>query len=244
MVLVRPSLGSHIHLNGSASKLHGVDAGLDFELFESVDRGPQSVYVVARVGVLDPVKGVVIELAARPGYRERALRPLAALPRRRLTSGALFSRHVRAESNHLQIIAPIERKLDDAFVFDHRPDGRVLGSEQGRATLHLDRFANHANFHAEVDARNRAYLQKDVAPGSRLEPLLLDANGVSARNQKGNVVCTRLICLYLADLASRRVLNRDCRAYYNRSGRISHSSSDFPDVWLRRGSAERKPNAA
>jgi hypothetical protein len=74
---VQPFAG--VDLRCPDAELGRVNAGLDLELLERVDRRLNDVRVEVRVGVLDAIERVAIELEALAGDRERGLGACASL---------------------------------------------------------------------------------------------------------------------------------------------------------------------
>src|SRR5690606_14208890 len=77
--LVGSRLGRHDDLRRSLAVLSRVDAGLNLELLDRVDRGPNDEGVEVRIRVLHAVQRVAVELLALAGDRNRLISPLAAL---------------------------------------------------------------------------------------------------------------------------------------------------------------------
>ena len=130
--LVGPRLGRRVDLRDRAAVLRVEQAGNHVELLQRVDRRQQHVGVEVQVGVLDAVERVVVVVKALAGdvQGEAVALPahaLLALARRRAVGG-----RARNERRELQVVASVERQLDDGAVLDHRADRRALGLEQRR----------------------------------------------------------------------------------------------------------------
>ena len=130
VILVRAGLGQHVDLGGLAAELGRIDAGLHLEFLQRVDRRHDHEGVEIRVGVLDAIERVVVEVGALAGHRNGLGRADAALPRAGLPLTREAGRDVRRQRNQLQIVAPVQRQFHDALVLDDRADGRVFGDQQ------------------------------------------------------------------------------------------------------------------
>ena len=131
---IRTRLGRHVHLGDGAAVLGIEDPRDDVELLQRVDRRQQHVGVEVQVGVLDAVERVVVEVDALAGHVQRkavalAAHALFALARRRPVGGGAGN-----QRRQLQVVAAVERQLDDRAVFDNRADGGVLRLDQWRLT--------------------------------------------------------------------------------------------------------------
>ena len=85
---VRARLGDDVHLTGGTSELGRVDAGLDLEFLERIDRRQEDIGVEIDVGVVHAVQRVVVELAPLARDRELLVGARAALPIAGLTGTA------------------------------------------------------------------------------------------------------------------------------------------------------------
>ena len=193
----------HVHLARLAAEFRGVDAGLDLELLERVDRGEKDVGVEVDVGVVDAVERVEVELAALARNRQLLGGARAALPGARLPGAGELGADVRAERDELEIVPAVQRQFDDAPVLDHRADGGIRRLDQRRDADDRRLFGDRAQLHREVDARRLLHLQFNVAVQG-FEPHQLGGDRVGAGRQRGKIV--------QADLVARRGPRRSPRA--------------------------------
>ena len=129
---VRARLGDHVHLTRGAAELGRVDARLHLEFFQRVHRREKDVGVEVDVGVVHAVERVVVELAPLARNRDLLVGARAALAIAGLAGAGEPRAHVRAERDQAEVVAAVERQLDDAPVLDDRADRRVLRREERR----------------------------------------------------------------------------------------------------------------
>src|SRR3954454_16670377 len=101
-------------------ELGRVDAGLDLELLDRIDRRQGDVVVEVRVRVTDTVERVVIEEDALPTGRDGLRGALAAQSRGRLSRGGRKHVDVGGEGEKIQVLSAVQRQLGYDLVFDHR----------------------------------------------------------------------------------------------------------------------------
>ena len=129
---IRARLGDDVHLAGGASELGRVDAGLHLEFFERVNRRQEDVGVEVDVGVVDAVERVVVELAPLAGDGNLLVGARAALSIAGLPGAGEPGADVRAQRDEAEIVAAVQRQLDDAPVLDDGADRRILGRDERR----------------------------------------------------------------------------------------------------------------
>ena len=108
---------------------------------QRVDRRQQHVGVEVQVGVLDAVERVVVVVDALAGDVEREAVALAAHALLALARRGAVGRRARNQRRELQVVASVERQLDDGAVLDDGADRGVLGLEQRRAAGDFDRLS-------------------------------------------------------------------------------------------------------
>ena len=145
MILVAAGLGGHVDLRGVVAELGGIDAGLHLEFLQRVDGRQHDVGIEIGVGIVDAVEREVVEHDALAGDRDRLIGAVAALARAGLSGGGRERRGVGRERDELQVVAAVQRQLDDALVVDHGADGGVLGLQLGGAGFDGDGFGDLAD---------------------------------------------------------------------------------------------------
>ena len=114
-------------------ELRRVDAGLDLELLDRVDRRQGDVVLEVRVGVIDAVERVVVEEDALATGGDGLRGALAA------KSGAGLPRRGREhvdvgrEGDQIQVLPAVQRQLGHDLVLDDGTDRGALGVEQVRS---------------------------------------------------------------------------------------------------------------
>ena len=122
---VRARLGDDVHLAGGAAELGRIDAGLHLEFLERVNRRQEDVGVEIDVGVVHAVERVVVELAPLTRDGDLLVGTRAALAIAGLAGAGEPGADVRAQRNQAEVVATVQRQLDDPPILDDRPDRRI-----------------------------------------------------------------------------------------------------------------------
>ena len=77
---------------------------------------------------------------------------------------------VRAQRDQAQVVAAVERQLDDAPVLDDRADRRVLGGDERDGGGDFSRFRDGADVEREVDAERLLDVQLHLSSATVLKP--------------------------------------------------------------------------
>src|SRR5690606_10455846 len=93
---VSARLGGRVDLAGVAAELGGVNAALDLELLQCIDRRPEDEQVPVRIRIFDAVQRVVNEGVSLACDGESLLGPLSALTPGSRERRPLLGRDVRA----------------------------------------------------------------------------------------------------------------------------------------------------
>ena len=234
MELVGARLGGGVDLRDGPAVLGVEQAGEDVELLQRVHRRQQHVGVEVQVGVLDPVERVVVEVDALAGDVEGEAVALPAHALLALAGRRPVRGRARDQRGELQVVASVERQLDDRAVLDDRADRGVLGLQERRAALDLDHLGELADFQRERDAAGAAHLHGDVLALQGAEPAEGGLERVDARLERRHHVEPRLVGLELADGVGALVGQRDRHAGHRRAARIGHDAADFTGRRLRR----------
>ena len=123
---VAARLGDDVHLRALVTELGRVDAGLDLELLDRIDRRQGDVVVEVRVGVTDAVERVVVEEDALTTGGDGLRGALAA------KSGAGLPRRGREhvdvgrDGDQIQVLSAVQRQLGHDLVLDHRTERGAL----------------------------------------------------------------------------------------------------------------------
>ena len=227
MELVRARLRGGVDLRNRAAVLGVEEPGFDLEFLQRVHRRQQHVAVEVQIGVLDPVERVVVVVHPLPADVEReavalAAHALPALARRRTVGGG-----AGREGRELQVVASVERQLDDRAVLDDRPDGRALGLQHRRAPGHFHDVGELADVQGDRDAVGAPDQHLDIGALDRAEPLPLGFQRVDAGLEGGDEIDARLIGGHLADAVGRDVGDGDLDARQHRSAHVGHDPADF-----------------
>ena len=242
MIVVRTALGGDVDLAHLAAELGRVDAGLDLEFLQGVDGGQEQVAVEVGVGIIDTVQSEIVPLAAIAGDGDLLGAPVAALARGGLAAVAEARAHVRAERDELQKVAPVQRQIHDALIFDDRADRGVLGVQQRSAGGDFDRFGHLSHPQLEIEARHLLHLQFDIAADRALKPLHADPHVVSAGQQAGKRVDARAVCIFRAGETGLRVGDGHCGANQHGSARVRYQAGNLAEGLgeQRRGQAHHR----
>ena len=225
--LIRTRLGRHVHLGDGAAVLRIEDPRDDVELLQRVDRRQQHVGVEVQVGVLDAVERVMVEVDALAGHVQRkavalTAHALFALARRRPVGGG-----ARNQRRQLQVIAPVERQLDDRAIFDNRADGGVLGLDQWRLTDDGHGLGDVAHIHREGDPARTAHLHDETLPIDGSEAGQLGFQVVGSGRDGGDHVQANLIGLHDPGDIRRLVGQRHRHAGHGEPTRVDDGPADF-----------------
>ena len=127
---VAARLGDDVHLCALMPELGRVDARLDLEFLDRIDRGQRDVVVEVRVDVTDAVERVVVEEDPLPAGGDGLLSAVAALPGGRLPRAGRGRVDVGRQRDEIQVLAPVQRQLGHDLVLDDGAERGGLGVEQ------------------------------------------------------------------------------------------------------------------
>ena len=154
---------------------------------------------------------------------------------------ALPARHDRAGGNHrqLQIVPPVERKVDDLAVLDHGAGRTLRGLQERRGCLDLDDFRHRADFERDVQLANVADRERDAGTRVRLESFRFDDHDVRADPQRIRTVAAGVVRLRRRSDTGLNVVERYVDSRNHRSGRVRNGSHDQGRVGLLRDGERR-----
>ena len=227
MILIRAAPGDHVHLAHVVAELGRVGARLHLEFLERIDRRLEQVGAVVRIGILDAVERVVVELQplARDVQLKVAAVPAPARLRDRIR-GAIRCR-TGYQRRQLQVVASVERQFLNAPVLDDRADGGGLGFERRRGSLHFHRLGNGADLEREIQAGYLVHLQLEVGAHFRLETGHGNPRRIDARRQSRGAVNARGIGLQYALKVRTQVSDGDGCAGHNGVRGVGNRPRDF-----------------
>ena len=122
-------------------------------------------------------------------------------------------------------IAPVQRQLGNAGLFDHLSDGRGHGIDLGRVAFHLDYFASRSHFQLQAHSQSLVGQQGDVLPGIA-EPFGLDVYGVVGGTKRRHEIISPGVGCGLASKPGANLRDRDLRRNDGSAGRIGNRSRD------------------
>ena len=125
VVLVAARLGDDVHLRALVPELRRVDAGLDLELLDRVDRGQGDVVLEVRVGVIDAVERVVVEEDALATGGDGLLRALAAKSGAGLPGRGREHVDVGRLGDQIQVLPAVQRQFGHHLVLDDGAESNV-----------------------------------------------------------------------------------------------------------------------
>ena len=217
--LVAAGLRGHVDdTAGKPSELRTEVVGLDLEFLHSVlgrDQGGE-------VGVADvdgrtvQRRGALIRLAAAdlvvaPGKDVDPGRTLHGLPLRH---------DARGESDQVQHVAAVERRLGDLAGLDDLAERGCLRLQQRRAGNDLNDFGDFADFQHGVDADARLDLDRDRLLRELLEAFRARFQAVLARNQVHEAIQAGRFGLLRALFAGREARHGDARSRNHGTRRV------------------------
>ena len=99
------------------------------------------------------------------------------------------------DHRELQVVATVQRKVDDLTVLNHRAS-RTLGSlQQWRRRLNLNDLGDRTDLKRDVEFANVADRQGHTRTGVRLEAVRLDDHDVRSDTQRVGTVVAGLVGL-------------------------------------------------
>ncbi len=226
MVLIGTRLREHIDLRDFAAEFRRIYARLHLELLQRVNRGQNHERIEIRVGVLDAVQRVVIEIRALPRHRDGLAGTNAALPCACLSLACESGGHVRRQRHQLKVIAPVQRQFDDAPVLDDGADRCIVGDQRPCFTLHFNRLVDLSYLQFDIDSGRLLHLQFNLIPDDGLEAWLLRAQQIGARWERRKRIGPRIIRDYIANSVRIFVGRRYGDPSYRRPGGIACLSVD------------------
>ena len=183
----------------------------------------------------------MVEMDALAGHVQRktvalTAHPLFALARRRPVGGG-----ARNQRRQLQVIAPVERQLDDRAVFNHGADGRILGLNQRRVSHHLEGFREITHIHRKGEPVRAAHLHHDARPVDSSESRQLGFQVVRPGRDGGDHIQANLVGLHDSNDIRRLVGQRHRHAGHGQPARVDDGPADFARWRLRvNGGADRE----
>jgi hypothetical protein len=142
-------------------------------------------------------------------------------------------RGARDQRGELQVVATVERQLDDRPVLDDGADRRVRGLQQRRAARDLDHLGELADFERHRDPAGAAHLYGDVAALEGAESAQRGFERVGAGRDGRHHVEPRVVGLELADGVGALVGQRDRHAGHRCAARIGDDAADLTGGRLR-----------
>ena len=240
VVLVAAALGQHVDLRRRPAELSRINTCLHLEFLQRVNRRLNHEGVEVRIGVLHTVQRIVVERATLPAHRNAVFRPETALPRTRLAGRREPRRSVRSQRNQLQVVAPIQRQLHNALVLDHRAQRRILCRQQRHCPGNFNRFRYRAHRHIKVQTHRLLNLHFHLFGGGGFKTLLLRAQVVQARRQRGETINARIVRGRGTNGVSRRVGNRHCYSGNVRAGCVANLAGNFTKGLAERGQTQKQ----
>ena len=92
--------------------------------------------------------------------------------------------YANGELSELQIVAAVQRHIQDALFVDHLSRGSRFGLDQTRRRRNIYAFGNGTDFQGEVQASHLTHLQFDAGSIDLLETLFSDRHSVLAGRQQ------------------------------------------------------------
>src|SRR5215467_5280517 len=229
MIDVAAGLGQHVDLGALMTELSGVNTGLNFELLNGVNGRKDDVAIEIRVGVIDPVEGVVVEHDALPPRGYRLGGAVATLPGIGLPRLRRECIRVGCECGQVQVFAAVQRQFGDGPVLDHRTNGCRLGLQQVSGRGNFDCVADLAELESDVETDHLLYLYLECFAGCRLETGKLRSQPVKTGRNGWKSVRTRLRGYLVADRVVIDVRQGHRCSGYHRTRRIGHTSRNFTE---------------
>ncbi len=237
---VRARFGARVDLRDRTAELGAEDARLDLELLERIDRRQQHVAVEVEVGVLDAVERVVVVVDALAGDVQRKAVPLAAHALLSLCRRRTVRRGARNQRGQLQVVAAVQRQLDDAAVLDDRADRRVFRLDHRRVGDDRDDVGQLANLERERNSVGASDLDLDVRAFHGGKSVELGPQCIGAGRYGGEHVHPGFIGLRQARGLGVHVGQRDSDARHDGAAGINGSTGNFTRGGLGRWNGRKK----
>jgi hypothetical protein len=123
----------------------------------------------------------------------------------------------------LQVIAPVERQLDNLFLINHGAERRVFGRYDRRDRRDLDLFGDRSRHERDVNARALSGFEREALNGL-LEPRLLDGQRIIAGRELRNGVIAIVAGLDHARFVRAGVGDRDFGPGHDRARRVNYAA--------------------
>src|SRR5947209_7720335 len=132
MIAVAAGLGQYVDLCRLMAELRRINARLDLELLDSIDGREYDIGFEIGIRVRDTVKGVVVKHNPVSADGDGLTGPVSALTSGRLSRSGRESVGVGGQGHQSQVIAPVQGKFGNLFVFDDSSQGNVFGLQHLR----------------------------------------------------------------------------------------------------------------
>ena len=235
MKLVGAGLRRNVHLGDAAAVLSAEDARLDLELLQGINGGQKEIGVEVRIGIFHAIKRVVIEMDALAGHIQSETVARAAHALLALRGSRTIRRGAGNQRGKLQVVATVERQLDDALVFDHRAHRRSFSIQHGGAGGDIDDFGNITDLNREVDSHRLAGLQLDGVAHLGTETGRFHFYGVDARQKSRSRIETLGVRLEGTLNPGGRIGNGDGGTGDGGTGGVGNGATDFAGTGLAKG---------
>ncbi|AMY09709.1 hypothetical protein LuPra_02933 [Luteitalea pratensis] len=227
-------LGRHRHRGATGHALRGIEGvGRDVDRLDRFYR--RHVANVMRQPHVDRGRAVdtphvVVTVGAVDVGRQRAARGIGL----RVLEGR---RRCAGHQVHEPLVVPVlvEREVDDVGRLEVDRDVRLVGLEQRGFGRHRDRLGHGAHRQLAVDAHDVVLGNGDACVHVFLEALEGGLQGVGARLEVADGVCTRVVGDRRHLEPGALVGHRDGRAWNERTRVVHHSAGNGAVERLRRG---------
>ncbi len=214
------------------TELGRVDAGLDLELLNRIDRRQGDVVVEVRVRVTDAVERVVVEEDALTTGGDGLRGALAAKSGARLPRRGREHVDVGRDGDQIQVLSAVQRQLGHDLVLDHRTERGALRVEQGGFTDDGHRLAERTDLQRHVHSYRLLDVDLEGRDLCGLEALQLDFQFIGAGRHSGEGVEPFRVGRGIARAPGGRVGHRDGGAGDSGTRRVCHRAGD-PALRLR-----------
>ena len=229
MVRVGTAFGRHVHLTDASTEFRRIDAALNLELLQRVDRRQQDVGIEVHIGVVHAIECVVVPLAPAATDGQLLCGPIAALAGAGLARIGKTGRHIGRQRDQLQKIPAVEREIHDATIVDNGANRRVFGINHRRAADDLHRLFDRANGEGEIQADCLLGLQLDAVSNRALKPLQFNFYVVGSGEQVWKHVNARGVGLLGGRNPGLRIRDGDRRAGQHAAAGVQDPARDLPE---------------
>jgi hypothetical protein len=184
---VGSGFGRDVDLRSLASKLGGVDPSLDLKFLKSIDRRKLDVEIEIRIEVRNAVQRVIVERAPHTAYGDVLIHAVTTLAAGGYRGGCETVGHVGRQSDQLQKVASIQRKVVNMFFLDNGTNCRAFCRQIRGQGADLDGLRRLPNGQSYIHPGGLLHLNFDCT-GRGLKARSANPNLIGGRDQIWKII--------------------------------------------------------